>query len=157
MGAAEPGYPYTDEWAFDCWPGGAVAYARQRVRHLDPDEKAALRRLLTTYADLIRVRHRAVHGVITLDPSLAVGKQWLVESARDGVTPLADLLAAMEDATTRLHRLVEEADELRSRIASRPSAADRRRRTPFREAEAALRDSVKKPRKPAQKDGPVTP
>ncbi|MCB2175771.1 MAG: hypothetical protein KQH57_08180 [Actinomycetales bacterium] len=146
--AAETGHPYTDEWDFDREPGGAMKYAKKRVRYLDTDQQSDLRQLLTTYAELVDVRHQAVHGVISLDPTLAPDEQWLVQSARHGVTKLTDLLGAMKDATVRLHGLVRSADELRNAIAASPSAAQRRREMPLREAESALRAKTSKRREP---------
>ncbi|MBO3083020.1 hypothetical protein [Cellulomonas fengjieae] len=136
--AAETGYAYTDEWAFDRYPGGATKYARKRVRYLDTDQRSDLRHLLATYAELVGVRHQAVHGVLLLDPTLTPDEQWLVQSARHGVAALTVLLDAMEDATVRLHGFVRSANQLRNAIAARPSAARRRQEKPLREAESAL-------------------
>ncbi|WP_156387894.1 hypothetical protein [Cellulomonas sp. Root137] len=145
--AAETGYVYTDEWAFDRFPGGATTYARKRVRYLDTDQRSDLRLLLATYAELVDVRHQAVHGVLSLDPTLAPDEQWLVQSARHGVTTLTGLLEAMQDATVRLRGFVRSANELRNAIAARPSAARRRQERSLQEAESALNELMSKPRR----------
>ncbi len=120
--AAESGEPYTEDWPFGDAPGKAIRYLEDRLGLLGAELRTAAEAAIAEYRRLSDVRHRAVHGVLTLDPSLDPGEQWVVKSARHGLLPMDHLQDEMRQATVELRELARRVDGLRAAIARERSA-----------------------------------
>jgi len=123
--AAKSGESYTTDWTFADRPMKAVNGADASCHLLDSDQGDELSALIDEFKELVQTRHRAAHSVISIDPALGPDEQWLIESPRDGVIPLIELLESMRQSAAGLHDLVGRADRLRHAIAARKRHAAR--------------------------------
>ena len=120
--ASKTGLAYTEDWSFASKPGSAIKLARAESKNLDPDQANALTALIDEFTRLSTVRHRAVHGVLVLDPTLDRQVQWAVKSMRGGVVQIDELTTAMAEARAALQDVGARANRLRVAVAVRKRA-----------------------------------